>query len=131
MISLARADMTHPVTTEAPIGPLYWVATSLNSSTLFLQIANVDETAIPVSGIIHGARQSARGSLVSTAVKTSSTSLAPSPNQVYNVTNSLSEPNTVVPRVAAIDAKAVGQDIVFGFMVPGRSFGVYRFTLQD
>ena len=145
MVSHARAEKTHPVTSDTNFRPLYWVASSTNDSSVFyLQIANIDQASFPVTGTIelgksnddtHSLTNStslanfAKRVNVADVVQAESTILAAGPGQAYNVTNDLEHLDAVVPVTKEISASLEGSRIVFNFTVPGWSFGVYRFVL--
>jgi hypothetical protein len=126
MISNADADTTHPVTTAANFGPLYWFASSVNASTYFLQIANIDANPVSVTGSIHNITRPVHST---GSVNATATILAAKPGQPYNASNTLPDPNAVVPSVLPLTATLNGSSIGFNAQVPGWSFQVYRFAL--
>jgi len=131
LISKARADTTHPVTSDAAVGPLYWVASSVNSTTFFLEVANVEDSTFTLSGTIKNAIKAGSPAATATshAVSASATVLAAGPGQAVDVTNNLTQPDAVVPAVQAVTASVQGNDIVFQGSIPGWSFQVIRIDL--
>ncbi len=127
MFSYARADKSHPVSTDANYGPLYWAATSVNnSSSFFLHIANIDQATVPLTGTIRDALQ---GASKTASIQAEATILAASPSQPYNVTNDLETPEAVAPTTRSITIHPDENDLTFNLTVPGWSYGVYRFTV--
>ncbi|KZW04424.1 glycoside hydrolase [Exidia glandulosa HHB12029] len=120
MISKARADTVHPTTSTTSFGPLYWVATSANSRTFFLQVANVNSTAIPLSATIHNIRVNFR----SPSPKASATVLT-SPLGL-NASNTMDELDVVRPAPLAVQVLGNARGVSLSAVIPGYSFSVIR-----
>ncbi|KAK7681480.1 hypothetical protein QCA50_015572 [Cerrena zonata] len=127
MVSHARAEKTHPVTSDTTFGPLYW-------------IANNEQASVPVTGTIKVGASGEGDDILPRMnltrrvnerkkLQAESTILAAGLGQAYNVTNDLDYLDAVVPVTQEITASLEGSQIVFNFTVPGWSFGVYRFVL--
>jgi len=131
MVSKAHADTILSATSSADLGPLYWVASSINSTTFFLEIANVEDTPFTLSGTIKNAVKagSPAASSTSHALTASATMLAAGPGQAVDVTNSLATPDSVLPSVSAVKATLQGNEITFEGSIPGWSFQVVRIDL--
>lgn len=144
MVSHARAENTHPVTSDTSFRPLYWVASSANNSSVFyLQIANIEQASVPITGTIKLANLSdvdeaqpltnltnlTRRVNNTKLLQADSMILVVGPGQAYNVTNDLDHLDAVVPVTKEITAALEGSQLVFNFTVSGWSFGVYKFLL--
>ncbi|TDL22716.1 glycoside hydrolase [Rickenella mellea] len=128
MMSLARADKTHSVTSSAAIGPLYWAATSAdNATTFFIEIANVNDTDISLTATIHNVNSPVPST--SRNVQVQATVLAASPGQPYSVANDLDHIDSVSPSIQNITATRTGSAIQFAATVKGWSFGIYRIDI--
>ncbi|KIJ50941.1 glycoside hydrolase family 51 protein [Sphaerobolus stellatus SS14] len=127
MISSARADQTHPVQTNTPISPLYWVASSVNGTTFFFQVANIGATSIPFTSTIQNALKTRTAP--STVKAATVTVLAGSAGQPTNVTNSLTGGETVRPITSNMSATVSGQNVQLSGTIPALSFSVYRIDL--
>jgi hypothetical protein len=115
------------VSTDTPLGPLYWAASSVNaSSTFFLHLANIDQAAVPVTGTIHGALKNAT---TTRQLAAEATLVAAGPGQPVNVSNTIDTPDAVVPKTMPIAIHPDGKDLTFNVTVPGWSYGVYRFSV--
>jgi len=123
MISNARSDTTHPVQSNADISPLYWVASSVNDTSFFFQVANIDSSPVPFTATIQNI---ARSKPTSNSAKATATILAAAPGQPANVTNSLALGQQVVPKVQSVQVTKLGQNLQFSGTIPGGSFSVYR-----
>lgn len=164
MISLARAEKVHPITSSEGFDPLYFVATSTTTSsgstsnasapilTFYLQVANTQQTPVPLTGTIHNVtiptrtgtanpvsasesstkRTRSTGKRKPPTFEAEATILAALPGQPYDVGNDLDNPTEVVPYVQSIkDASlnTISDTIEFNLTIPGWSFGVYRFSI--
>ena len=126
MMSFARSERTHVVTSDTNFRPLYWVATSANNgSTFFFQIVNIDESSQPLTVNI----QNLKSSGTSSSAKASATILAAGPGQDVTVTNSLDNLNAVVPSVQKIKITRSGAKAQFSATVQGWSFSIFRVDL--
>ncbi|EJD39848.1 glycoside hydrolase [Auricularia subglabra TFB-10046 SS5] len=133
MISRARADTVHPVSSDSAFGPLYWVATSASSesssakTTFFIQIANTASPSVSLTATIAHIPIHIRP----TARLNASATVMAAPGLPINVSNTLDTLDLVTPRALTVHASWHGQvrTLDLTATIPGNSFSVLRLDL--